>query len=402
MGSSLLADTDTQKIEEWVFQEKIKMLYANHRHSWHFSLLVSGIIASFSFQSDQFVIGITWWLSFVLITLVRTRVTQKFFDAPEEAKNYDQWHKYFFWLAALAGTGWCLGGLLVGAPLDAINQIIILLVLIGVCAAAVPMLGLLQNVMLAFQIPAVVPYLAWLAYNLEDKAVILTLVLVVYIAGVVISMRRVEECINKSLRVQYRMEKMADSLHESNQELQDENEKLEHMSFEDSLTQLYNRRYFEMHLEKEWKRATRKKTKLTLVVVDIDYFKLFNDTYGHVEGDECLKKMAEILKKSLHRPGDIIARIGGEEFVALLPEIDEKGALIVAEAMQKRLNETAITHATSPVSDHVTVSIGIASAYSYEAGSALGLFKAADKALYKSKTKGRNQIVIGELDVVVY
>jgi len=195
---------------------------------------------------------------------------------------------------------------------------------------------------------------------------------------------------------------MTDFLQESNQELQDENEKLEHMTLEDPLTQLYNRRYFEMHLEKEWRRAVREKLTLTLIVVDVDYFKLFNDTYGHAEGDECLKTIAEELKRSLHRPSDVIARIGGEEFVALLPEIDEQGALTVAKAMQDKLKKAAIVHATSPVSDYVTVSIGIASAVPGEGVTALGLFKAADKALYKAKTKGRNQLVVGEPDVVIH
>lgn len=400
MDTSLLEDTDAQEVSQWVYQEKIKMIYANHRHSWHSSLFVSAIMASFSFQSNHFVIGISWWLFFVLITLVRARVTEKYFQRPVEAKDHKAWHRYFYWLAVLAGTGWCLGGFIVGMYLDVINQLIILLVLIGVCAAAVPMLGVLQDVMLGFQVPAVMPYLAWLAYNLDGKAIILTLVLIIYMTGVIISMKRVESNISKGFKIQYRMEKMTDYLYESNQELLNENEKLEHMSFEDSLTQLYNRRYFEMHLEKEWKRAVRQKIKLTLIVIDIDYFKLFNDTYGHAGGDNCLKSIAENLKQSLQRPCDIIARIGGEEFVALLPDIDEKGALTVAQSMQANLKKVSVIHATSPVSDHVTVSIGIASAYSHEVGSSLSLFKVADKALYKAKIKGRNQIVTGEPDEV--
>ena len=214
-------------------------------------------------------------------------------------------------------------------------------------------------------------------------------------------MKRVETNIVKSLRVQYRMEKMADFLRESNQDLQNENEKLEHMTLEDPLTQLYNRRYFEMHLEKEWRQALRDNKKITLIVIDVDYFKLFNDTYGHAEGDQCLKLIAFQLKQSLHRPGDIIARIGGEEFVALLPDIDERGALTVVENMQNNLKDAFIVHAASPVNDFVTVSIGIASAFPFDGVTALGLFKAADKALYKAKTKGRNQLVIGEPDVII-
>lgn len=236
---------------------------------------------------------------------------------------------------------------------------------------------------------------------MPDKAAILILVLVVYMLGIIIAMQRVEACFVKSLRIQYRMEKMADLLHESNCELLHENVKLEHMALEDSLTQLYNRRYFEMYLEKEWRQATRKKTRLSLIVIDVDYFKLFNDTYGHIAGDECLKKIAETLKSSLHRSRDVIARIGGEEFVVLLPEVDEEGALIVVRSMQEKLQKAAIVHGSSPVNDYITVSVGVASTFPAEGVTALGLFKAADKALYKAKTKGRNQLVVGELDVIV-
>lgn len=399
MDSFSQTDTDSQEVSQWVYQEKIKMLAINYRHSWYASILISAVIASFSFGSDHFVTALSWWLGFVLITLARMQLTKKFCELSGRTRNYKKFHDNFFWLSMLAGAGWGLGGFVIAGPMEQIDQIIILLVLIGVCAAAVPLLGIMQNVMLGFQIPAVVPYLFWLAYNMEQKAGLLIMVLIVYMLGVVIAMRRVEECIVHSLRIQYRMEKVADYLHESNQELQDENQKLENMTLEDPLTGLYNRRYFEMHLEKEWKKAVRRKIKLTLIVVDVDYFKLFNDTYGHAEGDDCLKKIAESLKSSLKRPGDIIARIGGEEFVALLPESDEGGALTVALTMQKSLAREAIVHATSPVNDYVTVSIGMASATPEEAVTALGLFKAADKALYKAKTKGRNQLVVGEMDI---
>jgi len=272
-------------------------------------------------------------------------------------------------------------------------------VLIGVCAAAVPLLGVMRHVMLGFQLPVVMPCLVYLVITMEGKALILILVFVMYILGVVVAMTRVEKTISDSLEIQYKMEKMTDSLQESNRELQTENEKLEHLTLIDELTQLYNRRYFEMQLEKEWKRKARKNDRLTLLVMDIDYFKLYNDTYGHAEGDVCLQSVAKVLRESLQRPNDIVARIGGEEFVALLPNIDEEGALIVAKAIQKNLIKVGLVHATSPVCDSVTVSIGIASTYSGRDASALSLFKAADKALYKAKNKGRNQIVVGEIDV---
>ena len=395
-------DSDTLEISDWVYQEKIKVLFANHQHSWYASILVSFLIASFSFQSEYIIMGLLWWLVFVAITLMRVRLTKKFCQTPVSSRDYKKSHKYFFWMTLFSGVAWGMGGLLVGSPLSEINQLIILLILIGVCSAAVPMLGILQDVMLGFQIPTVVPYFALLAYNMEDKAVVLLVILAIYMVGVIVAMRRVESCLSKSFRVQYRMEKMTDFLHSSNQELQDENIKLGHMSLEDSLTKLHNRRYFEMQLEKEWKRAERQKSKLTMLVIDVDYFKLFNDTYGHAEGDSCLKLIAQQLKNSVMLPGDIVARIGGEEFVALLPEIDEAGALTVADIMKKKLQQAKLPHSESLVSEYVTVSIGMVSTYPGQNVSAMGLFNAADKALYRAKEKGRNQLVIGQLEALMH
>lgn len=225
-------DTDAREISQWVYQEKIKMLYVNHRHSWHASLFVSAIVASFSFGGEHYISAVIWWLCFASITALRVIVAEKSCKNTIHKDDYKKCHKYLFWLAMLAGSAWGVGGLVVAMPLDDANRLIVLLILVGVCAAAVPMLGILQNVMLAFQLPAVVPYLFWLAYGMEDKALILALVLLCYIAGVVVAMKRVELSIVKGLRIQYRMEKMADSLQESNQALHRANEKLEHMSLD--------------------------------------------------------------------------------------------------------------------------------------------------------------------------
>jgi diguanylate cyclase (GGDEF)-like protein len=387
-----------QHLAQWIYRAKIRMLFVNHKHSWVPSLLVSAILASFTIESKQLGIGLVWWLAFLLITLLRANITKQFCNNTIEAKEFPKWHKRFFWASVLAGFGWGVGGLVIGIGLDNVTQVIVLCVLIGVCAAAVPLLGIMRGVMLGFQLPAVIPCLALLILTMEGKAIVLLLVFTIFVVGIVVAMGRVEESIVDSLKIQYKMEKMTDSLKESNKELQDENEKLEHLSFIDSLTQLYNRRYFEVQLEKEWKRKARKDDRLTLLVIDIDYFKLYNDTYGHAEGDVCLQKVAKTLKVSLQRPGDIVARIGGEEFVALLPDIDEEGAIAVANTIRNNLLGAELIHATSPVSEYVTVSIGVALAYSGSDATALGLFKAADKALYKAKNKGRNQIVVGTID----
>jgi len=174
-------------------------------------------------------------------------------------------------------------------------------------------------------------------------------------------------------------------------DLERKNRELERLSFLDGLTEVANRRYFDMVIRQEWRRSIREKKPLSLLMVDIDYFKFFNDTYGHQAGDRCLKQVAGAIDDSLLRPGDFIARYGGEEFVGVLPNSDMAGAIAVARKMHDKIAALALTHEASDASDHVTVSIGIATTLADKKTSLQDLIKLADNALYKAKKNGRNQ-----------
>ena len=169
---------------------------------------------------------------------------------------------------------------------------------------------------------------------------------------------------------------------------------LQALSSIDDLTQLTNRRVFKEQLEQEWYRALRSQHPLSLVICDVDYFKLYNDTYGHPQGDECLRQVSQALKQVLKRPGDVIARYGGEEFVFLLPETGAEGALSLAQAARMRVEALQLPHAASQVSDHVTISMGVTSVIPSEALDISTLVDTADMGLYEAKRKGRNQTVL--------
>ncbi|HBW36845.1 MAG TPA: hypothetical protein DEF89_16695 [Desulfosporosinus sp.] len=162
-------------------------------------------------------------------------------------------------------------------------------------------------------------------------------------------------------------------------------------SFFDSLTGIYNRRYFDENIEKEWKKCLRENESLSLIMLDIDFFKNYNDFYGHQEGDNCLKKIAQEIRLSLLRPSDIVVRYGGEEFVVILPNTNKNGALRVAERIRKNISNLAIKHEASTVSKVVTLSQGIAEMNTindivYEC------LKNADKSLFSAKNNGRDRI----------
>lgn len=182
------------------------------------------------------------------------------------------------------------------------------------------------------------------------------------------------------------------ALEKSQKELAEANKILEKLSSLDGLTGVPNRRRFDEVLKQEWQRAVRHSTALSLVMLDIDFFKLYNDTYGHQGGDECLKRVAKALEGAARRETDIVARYGGEEFAAILPETGSKGAFDVAEALRAIVEKQGIPHESSKVSDHVTISVGVATWLPEKGSNPEQLLAAADQALYKSKENGRNRV----------
>ncbi len=161
----------------------------------------------------------------------------------------------------------------------------------------------------------------------------------------------------------------------------------------DGLTQIANRRRFDEYLSQEWKRHMRMQQPISLLICDVDHFKLYNDRHGHQAGDECLKTVAKAVSQCF-RDGDLVARYGGEEFAMVLPQTNSAGALIVAERVRSAVAAAALPHAASPVSDRVTVSIGVACKTPEPRGAADagGLIEEADRQLYLAKHRGRNQV----------
>ncbi len=186
-------------------------------------------------------------------------------------------------------------------------------------------------------------------------------------------------------------------LRESQQNLALANIELQKMAALDSLTGIANRRRFDEALRTEWQRGQRDKKPLSLLMCDIDSFKAYNDTFGHLPGDLCLKKTAAVLTEHLKRPADLAVRYGGEEFAILLPETDLEGALVVAGACRAHLEALAMENPTVP-SGIVTLSIGVASVVPSKDSSAEQLVARADKALYAAKTEGRNRVCKADID----
>ncbi len=196
---------------------------------------------------------------------------------------------------------------------------------------------------------------------------------------------------SRSFLAQKQRDEAYKALRKLQQELEVKNQELERLSSLDGLTGIANRRVFDEFVAKEWARAAREKRPLSVILIDIDHFKKYNDNYGHQGGDDCLRQVARSLAATVRRPGDLVARYGGEEFVVVMPDTDIKGAEKIAHALCAGVNEMKLPHAHSSTSDHVTISLGVACAMPSSSTQAESVIASADEALYQAKESGRNQ-----------
>jgi diguanylate cyclase (GGDEF)-like protein len=177
------------------------------------------------------------------------------------------------------------------------------------------------------------------------------------------------------------------------QKLEAVNLELQRLATIDGLTQVANRRCFEEYFNQEWQRMKREQSPLSLILCDVDFFKLYNDTYGHRVGDRCLQKIAKAIKDIIKRPGDLVARYGGEEFAVILPNTDTEGATHVADNICHAVRTLAIPHKNSQVSPYVTLSAGFTTEIPQSDSDMEEMISAADRALYQAKAAGRDRFV---------
>ncbi|MCO7521538.1 MULTISPECIES: PleD family two-component system response regulator [unclassified Pseudomonas] len=184
------------------------------------------------------------------------------------------------------------------------------------------------------------------------------------------------------------------ALRVSQQQLLDTNLMLQRLMNSDGLTGLSNRRHFDEYLELEWRRAMREQQQLSLLMIDVDFFKAFNDSFGHLAGDEALRQVAEAIRGCCSRPTDLPARYGGEEFALVLPNTSPGGARLIAEKLRQTIMALNIAHTVPEAASHLTVSIGLATLTPGVGSHCRQLISAADKGLYLAKNSGRNQVGI--------
>jgi diguanylate cyclase (GGDEF)-like protein len=250
-------------------------------------------------------------------------------------------------------------------------------ILAASCAAlmamgAVPGLGMVRGAHTVMAFCALLPPIAYFVIGLQPERLLLGVMLAGFLFNIVYAGRLVTDTLLESLRARLTDQQLA---------------------HHDPLTGLANRRQFDVAFEQEWRNALRSERPLSLLMMDLDAFKDYNDRYGHLRGDDCLRSVAKILRGAMRRDTDLVARWGGEEFVCLLPATDARGAYRIAETIRKAVHQAGILHAGGPAGGVLSISIGGATILPRPGQTRFMLVEAADQALYEAKRQGRNRVV---------
>ena len=325
-----------------------------------------------------------WVLFLFVITGIRFLTLRAFRAAPRGAQfSHDTWRHSFVIGACAAGVLWGAAGVILFHPDSFPHQVFLAFVLGGMVAGAVPLLSPVDRAYPCFAIPAVLPISIQMLLAGDRIHLIMGLLIAIFGVAMLASSAQVRRLFLDSANLRHKLYTSIET-----------GQALERMVRLDTLTGIANRRLFEEELEKEWRRAERDNDALSVISADVDHFKEYNDYYGHLAGDRCLARVAQTMQSALSRPGDVVARIGGEEFAFLLPGTTLIGARAVAELIRQRILELNTPHEASPTAGQITLSFGIASSVPTSTSTSADLLHASDLALYDAKRRGRNQIVL--------
>ena len=387
-----MAITNTASITDKVFIEQITLLYINPpgRTLVHFlpALMIYWLVKDYTGE----IMVLTWLGMVMIITAFRfvdINLTRKRLPT---ITDYKALEKRFALGCALLGTAYGVGLFLFLPLLPHLNQITVLGVVITVIPVALVSFSTNKLSFLLYFLPALGLAIFQCLLLGDLFHLYIAIFGIVYLYVLITLFDWHYDVLTEAINLRLTNHELVISLTNSNKQMEAVNKRLEAISTVDSMTNLANRRYFDDALQRELLRAQRSKTFISLIMLDIDFFKQYNDEYGHLAGDNCLRLISTVLQENVKRPGDMAARYGGEEFCIIMPDTDQKGAVNLAERINAEVVSLKIPHVKSKVTNHVTVSLGTVTTVPSLQVTPNTLINAADKALYIAKKDGRNCI----------
>lgn len=394
------AQADDEVIKKSIQAAQLRMLYAQTPVILLMGFLLASFISAVFSQLVNWLPVIGWWILVNLIMALYLIAYQRF-----QIKRFGTNHVFWWRLASgyygILGLCWGIGLVWIIQHSASEYHIFLFTVLVSLAAASI-VLSTWMMVYLIFQITLLLPIVGWLLIQNQPAYIVMGIFLIMFMVSMWVFANQVNRMLRKTFRLNLENKALANSLQESNEKLKILNGELTTLSVTDSLTQVANRRYFESQLKKEILRCSRENMPISLIMIDADYFKRYNDILGHLAGDDALMNIAKCISDTVRRPADMVSRYGGEEFSVLLINTTIEGALNVAEQIRYNIEQLKLPHPESPISDYITVSLGVTSAQPSETLSRETLLFKADAALYAAKDGGRNTVCFEEyLDMVI-
>ena len=369
---------------------------------------------------------LTWIAFYCAISFLRYRLTLSTFESTPEMPVMNRVRRHYTILTLLSGIAWGIISLyFLSVSLDYGSVLVILAV--SLTASSASLYAIYPSIFSAFAFPALCPAIVHLLLLDNSTANVYGTLVAIFLVLMSISCLRMKKLVMNSVGIQFENMRLLDDIEKEKSQVSDLNkqlqadleelrkrdmqlneekdraedlaEKLLILSTRDGLTGIANRRHFDEYLAKEWNRAVRSNLQLSLILCDIDYFKFYNDLYGHQKGDHCLQQVSSVLEDYTRREGDLAARYGGEEFAIILPDTTHENAVIHAEKIRAAIEKEAIPHDASNVANIVTVSMGLATIRPNRSIFSSRLIADADKLLYRAKSEGRNRLLAAESQV---
>lgn len=330
-----------------------------------------------------------WLFTMVLVSIVRLTFNVRFSSLSGGDFDAERWGNIYILGTFLSGVVWGCLALFYEPTWPVPHQVILFVIYTGIIGGAFNTNSSVFLAFPAFYLPPVASLMYVMLEQTGEGYIELAMLFAIYIALMHTSSVRFYNRLTHTLELQFDNEQLADRLAHSN-------EQLTLLAEVDPLTQTFNRRSMDRFLADEWTTHMQGAKALSVLFIDIDYFKQYNDTYGHGTGDRCISTVAQTLKNNIRTEEDMVARYGGEEFAVILPHTEGKEARHVAERIMEDIEALHIKHEASNVAKVLTVSIGISTMVPDPAHNTSTILEAADKALYNAKRSGRNRIVCAD------
>lgn len=390
--------------DEELFSAQLEMLMQHGRIASMVANIV-GILAFLALLWPYFdLLNMLLW-GFGLLTILLLRSLHM--SNALAARAYQSTPRRLFWWlvlgAAATGGAWAASFLYVINVVPATLEYVLLLIIVMVTAISLAVMVVIREYYLAFLFSALLPIAWWSIVHPWNNphALLIGMLLLGIAALLMMASSGIHEMFKTMLSLSWQQESMSrelgqitNSLRDRNRQLREARQQLTDLANIDELTGLGNRRVVNKVLREEVNRARRAGSPISVVLIDVDHFKKYNDTYGHPAGDEVLRRLGDLMQSATARAGEVIARYGGEEFIAILPNTELSDAVRAAERLQTLVREENMPHRTSDVADRITISQGVASVRPTEDIDPASIVDSADAALYRAKREGRNGIAV--------